>query len=343
MDRSVVVSLCVLFSLFFGGCSPKPKEEALSLSTSNVLVAVDTLIYPVAGAVSCSIVNDSILVAAHKQRADSAIFTVYNIRTNKLVREILYGQDEDRCLGIIYAASAEGVLLHDFVKERFALITPERLGDNSELSFHKTNIHAQCILAAKQNRLLFLNPDSFENRKRRLLFSDKECNYMQRNTPSVDTYNVVDGFLLSNKDASRIFYIDKHSGRIELYDDRLSQIKVWDVPDAPTPDYTIYKSGKHKICAFKGSIPFTFIAGSVDKSGIALVYDPCYLSVDKGFVYGDTPAYLMMFSWEGNVKTISLINAGQHPDQCHVLSEGKVSLLFCEEHVIKEVVYECAS
>lgn len=68
-----------------------------------------------------------------------------------------------------------------------------------------------------------------------------------------------------------------------------------------------------------------------------------YLSVNKGFIYGDTPAYLMMFSWEGNVKTISLINAGQHPDQCHVLSEGKVSLLFCEEHVIKEVVYECAS
>lgn len=313
------------------------------LSKPHEIVAVDSVYFPIKDPVSCMVISDSILAIKHSRQKDSVLFTIYNVRSRSRVREVLYGQKEDRFLGLLYAYSSEGLVLHDFAKERFSLIKPDKIADQGKLIFHETNIHAQCILPTKGDRLLFLNSNSFENRENRLLISDAEYHYNSKRRVHIDTYNVVDGFMLMNEEGTRTYYFDKHSGIIELYDARLSCLKRMIVQDALSPDYVIYKSGKNKLRVFKGSVPYTFKAGSANPKGVLVLYDPCYLAGKRSLIYGESQPSLMMLDWEGELKTLFLIPGGRHPVQCHVTQEGRIVLLFCEDNGIKEVIYEIAS
>ena len=217
MDRKLIAFFVIPFALF--SCSPAREEaESVLLVTSERVAAADSVFYPLANVQNCYILGDTLLVARHLSDAGTRAFSVYDIRTRELVRSLDYGADDAAVLSVALTVSPEGVLIHDFVKERMALLSPEAVGRPGPVEFRPTNISSQQSVAVSGGRIMYLNPASFEGEAERLLLSDEQYQGPPEKRRGYDNFDVVMGYILPARDGSRTYFVSRNTGEIELYD-----------------------------------------------------------------------------------------------------------------------------
>lgn len=338
MDRKLIAFLIVPFALL--SCSPAREEaESVLLVTAERMAAVDSVSYPLAHVQTCYVLGDSLLVARHLPDSGSRAFSVYNTRTRELVRSLDYGSDDASVLSVALTVSPEGVLIHDFVKERMALLAPDAAGKPGPFDFRPSNISSQHSVAAGGHRIMYLNPASFEGEAERILLSDEQYQSAPEKRKGYDNFDVVMGYILPEKDGSHTYFVSRNTGEIELYDADLKLLKRIQMANAPTPEYSFFQAGDVKQRVFRGYIPYSFVAVFSDDSRVALLFDPQYFTAEGKRIYLEPSASLLILDWQGTiVKSLSL-PAGRHPDGCYVSPDGRVDLLFCEADSVRRLCF----
>lgn len=336
MDRKLIAFFVISFALF--SCSPAREEaESVLLVTSERVAAADSVFYPLANVQNCYILGDTLLVARHLSDAGTRAFSVYDIRTHELVRSLDYGADDAAVLSVALTVSPEGVLIHDFVKERMALLSPEAVGRPGPVEFRPTNISSQQSVAVSGGRIMYLNPASFEGEAERLLLSDEQYQGPPEKRRGYDNFDVVMGYILPARDGSRTYFVSRNTGEIELYDAEQKLLKQVRMANAPTPEYSFFQAGDVKQRVFRNYIPYSFVSVFSDDSRVSLLFDPHYFTANGDRSYLEPSASLLILDWQGTiVKSLSL-PAGMHPDGCYVSPDGKVDLLFCEPDRVRRV------
>lgn len=336
MDRKLIAFFVIPFALF--SCSPAREEaESVLLVTSERVAAADSVFYPLANVQNCYILGDTLLVARHLSDAGTRAFSVYDIRTHELVRSLDYGADDAAVLSVALTVSPEGVLIHDFVKERMALLSPEAVGRPGPVEFRPTNISSQQSVAVSGGRIMYLNPASFEGEAERLLLSDEQYQGPPEKRKGYDNFDVVMGYILPAKDGSRTYFVSRNTGEIELYDAEQKLLKQVRMANAPTPEYSFFQAGDVKQRVFRNYIPYSFVSVFSDDSRVSFLFDPHYFTANGDRTYLEPSASLLILDWQGTiVKSLSL-PAGRHPDGCYVSPDGKVDLLFCEPDRVRRV------
>lgn len=336
MDRKLIAFFVIPFALF--SCSLAREEaESVLLVTSERVAAADSVFYPLANVQNCYILGDTLLVARHLSDAGTRAFSVYDIRTHELVRSLDYGADDVAVLSVAMTVSPEGVLIHDFVKERMALLSSEAVGRPGPVEFRATNISSQQSVAVKGGRIMYLNPASFEGEAERLLLSDEQYQGPPEKRRGYDNFDVVMGYILPARDGSRTYFVSRNTGEIELYDAEQKLLKQVRMANAPTPEYSFFQAGDVKQRVFRNYIPYSFVSVFSDDSRVSFLFDPQYFTANGDRIYLEPFASLLILDWQGTIVKSLSFPAGMHPDGCYVSPDGKVDLLFCEPDRVRRV------
>lgn len=317
-------------------------NESFELNTGQHIFPKNECYYPIAHAKDCHLFKDSILVVLNYNKIGCSVLTVHHKYSGKNEYLYTYGSGPQDFLGALLSRSSRFLVLHDFVKERFAVLDP--ITDEPSVPvYHKTNIHSQFIGLAHNGRLLFINPYSVPGKPPRFLFSDRDYNYLVKKKHQVDRYNVTDGFVLENEKEQLYYLIDKHEGIIELWYKNTSLIKTLIGIDTPYASYDIISSGKHKMCVFKGAIPISFSCACNNQSYIAIIVDPSYLNIDGQLYYLSPSASILLLNWKGEILQSYSLPEGIHPNSISFLEDGSVAVHDIDEEFIYEGVFSLSS
>lgn len=134
---------------------------------------------------------------------------------------VSHGYAEDQLLLPILSFGGQDALLYDAVLNKACKIDVcAALADNQyECLYHSTNIISQRVVPVG-DRLLYLNPNSYDGKEPRLLWSDAQWNAVKvRNKTSHDKnyLNVLSGNIVY-REGNSIAFVSRHSPEIEIFD-----------------------------------------------------------------------------------------------------------------------------
>lgn len=173
-------------------------------------------------ATSVLVDKDVVCVLTMPNKKGTPLLYMYDIEDGSCLRtSIPYGAGEGEMLLPFITKNHGNLLIYDAVKKEVAIIDIQDYAyhENHSLKTFATNIFSQEIIPVK-DRLLFLNPYSFQGNAPRVRYSNRKWYYRETKSYHFDAANVVDGTLQFNPALEQIVYLADYEPIIEFMDMR---------------------------------------------------------------------------------------------------------------------------
>lgn len=261
-------------------------------------------------------VRDGVISAFFLRNQSTHALVLYDMDFHEVRRYGEYGAKFNQVV-LPRAFYADGVfLLGDVAMKKVAWIEWENALSDSLYCppIFKSNIVSQYELPF-ENRILFLNPYSYQGREPRILVSDRKLNYHWRKKHDYTAINLMDGTLLHNKQIRRVAYFSGDEPLIELMDEKGKIIKsflfphergtVGEMVHNGITEYAYYAPGQR-----------CFVSASSDADYIVASYWT-----------DERESIVLLFDWEG--KILDGFRTGKEIKQVSVSAKNKC--VYCWE------------
>lgn len=279
------------------------------LDSFNYVIPECTLLTTPADSISSVRVIDSVVCSFFQRGKNSYAVCMSTLDSKPLGSFVQYGSGWDQMM-IAYPSFGSGkIVLRDLILNKITMLSPADVisGLSQKQSpMFKSNIISQTVIPF-DDKLLFLNPYSYEDRTPRVLVSDRKWNYRWHKKYNYTTINLNHGQLLFDGN-NTIAYVSKNEPVIEFMSRSGHLSKKVVLPHA------------------KGQIAEDNHNGFIEY----LYYAPipvCFTSADSNdnfiitsFQTDDNESVVIIFNWDGlllkgfkitkSIKDISISNDG---------------------------------
>lgn len=300
--------------------------DETDLNSAGVYETTAVIYKDTISAQDCFVLGDTLLIIIQDKQMEGPVVEMVNMESGDKRLLYQYGGGEKQLLSLQAHCDGKKLLLHDYIKRELYQIDIRRLVKEKGYlpKGKKTEIEAQYIIPGKGCRYIYLNPESFEGRDRRILTSTR--NHMAKTRPfRTSSFNVVRGVLHNNEARGRQCFIDQHNGIIEFWN-RQSLICSIEIE---MPVYPSYSNYKQRTYIFKGIIPFSFSSSCTNNQYVAVLFDPRLMDRDENISYFQERPYLLLFDWEGKLVNVQKIESPQRSSTISFASDGDLFFVSC--------------
>lgn len=240
------------------------------------------------------------------------VIELYDLTTLRKIKPLVkYGKVEGEMLMVDYSAGSGTVILYDFVKNIITSIDINRAASQNDYKpvFRNQRVMTQERIPFEEGKLLCLNPYSYKDSEPRFIITDDNGDYIFKKH-NYDSFNVVDGTLLYNKENETIAFLSLYSPYIEFSHLKSNEIERLAIPRTEEINVKGIKNGKITEYYFLNHVPLCFVGGDSNDDYII----GAYLDEDKN-------SYLVITDWqghqvksfriEGRVNSVSITDSGE--------------------------------
>lgn len=206
--------------------------------------------------------------------------------------EILYKYDssQDKLIMPLFTKNGTNFTIYDNLAHKILNININEAINNKNYHPHvfSSNIISERI-TPWGDRLLFLNPNSYENENERVCVSKKNWS-VKEGEKQYNSANVIHGELICSPDQASIAYVPYNFNTIELFNTKQALIKEIALPHETTQGVANAEIGGEKMYFYMAPLVKCFSSACAGKTLFA-----------AGFIDDIDNNYLLIFDWEGKV------------------------------------------
>lgn len=314
--------------LFASSCCREPQIKDISISPDNLAIAsaIDTIFVSSHPQDICQaiVVNDSIIVFSMNYERGRPVIEIHPITDINNQKDLFYyGPGQDSTMFSIMTCNEDKVLLYDFMKKQISIVDIQSYVQGHENSYitKNTNIDSQRIIPIDKKRIIYLNPDSFNYKEKRVrgtrIFKKLFPPKMSR------TIDVVHGHLLYNKKRHLTLYANSVESTIEIIDRHFNTIIRLNGPGQESNTYYVNNNGFY---TYKNKVTSSYSCISGNDNIFVAAY--CHEESDAWHTIRSDYSTLIFFDWEGNIISSYLIPS--YVINVSLTSDGKNCFCFEE-------------
>lgn len=257
-------------------------------------------------------VQDNYLYLLHNQKKDSSLFIeVRDKNNNSLLYR--YSTHDETLLVPLVTRNGACFTIHDVLTHKIISLDLDGAvhHDNYKPTVNSTNISSERILQF-EDKLVFLNPDSYEEGSERILFSNSNWSYKEKKVP-FNSANVIHGELICRPDNTKLAFIPDNFNEIEIFTNDGSLEKKIGFPHQIKQKVNFAEINGKKTYYYVSPLVECFSSACSGKDNMIFSY------IDDNHI-----PYIIMMDWEGNIGA-------------RIASHGKVKALSLSDN--EDIIY----
>lgn len=309
----VEFSMSNRFFIFLGlvlavNCSPRVCCETVTLDRFEMFTQRTPLreVYRVpSDSVLAVTVRKGVICSFFQKQQNRYALVLSDFTGHEIASLVEYGSQPQQVLIAKSSYGSGKFLLHDPITKKIVVTD---IADAQSLPGYVPQVYHTDILSQEvipmDDRLLFLNPNSFQEMGPRVLISDRRWNTPASGSHKASAFSATMGSLLYNSSGKSIVYFSQDEPIIEFFDKACRLTRQIEFPHERGTVMMVPHDGIVEY-AYQGIAPKCFISADGNEDYMAAVF-----RTDEG------KSFVLVFDWEGTildgfeatatVKTISL-------------------------------------
>lgn len=250
---------------------------------------------------------DSIVVCHNDYQNGAPVLGLSSIRDTSITWHGRYGLEDGMMMNSLSSRNGNRVLLYDFVKKGITVMDLSSGIERPDTYSYNTALKSQCIIPVSHENGIFLNPDSFKGKERRIRRTEDGFLY-NGGRSRFNAFNVVLGGLAYSPRNGTVIYADRVEPTVEILDSggRLSRrIMFKDTTSDEPQQYSMDKDDGMDSYSFLGKVKQSFTDVCCTDNNVALLFRPGIITPTSTSV--SDMSYVIVMDWDGdNMKVLHL-------------------------------------